>query len=1157
MAIRLTAWLEDTFESELLLGCRWLQDRHEKKKSRARAELGRQRSVYHDNGSSVDVIHYPKRDCALQVLKVSPLTLTDGRNHIISHFTPDCALDFFRRHPAVPHLATGTTIAVRKYTVRFTSYGPPPERLRLVLNQIDWLGESYQQFQPRGSPSLTSLYACKQIGNLLEQLRRIQALEDRRCLASGPDKTDIEAKDDAAAEATHQNGNMSDGNDLHSQMQDTQLPFGTQIPQPLRPRPSKDDEPQIIGVNRLEPVMAGNTKRVEIRPGTANADYERPIRLLSLINQGKKPSTSTSATNSEPGFVQWAFRKPQNDPAPPTDDPPRPPSDSSHRSPTQLGTDAEKGKAASSTPNHEENRVHKAGHVVPEVTAAAKHTQVEEHDIQQNLTEKSTDTLPSWMKGFVFNSKTLQVPNDQAQCLSKETSWLKPPPGTQPFQHGNMPHLRLKDIHLIADEIADANSDEESDIDPSPESLDPSPESLASKTQDDEPVPTQEDDDTAGQVSWPATPEPPEHPTRPQEGLPPDSSMGKQESHSDEDNPANLTSSPPAPAAPADSDVEMEMEESVPQALGEDLVQRTQPPLASNKLPDAVPLRCPIVHVKETPYGKGKHASVPKNPQTSSSQSKPTSSTSIVHSTYDTPSISDLADLGIIEATKEHSSHTQGKDTSTEDKEVEVHHDKVKVADTDNVGDVEMPDSLSNAKDPNKQTARVTVTTQKPPNDQYGEIVPKSTSHATPYAAPSSLNNGGSEAPPMVPHHPSQPAKRKSIASPTKSNRRQSKRRELKRVDFGDAAAPGFDLTDTVRKDREESMRRFREQRNSSTTSSENAPEPTSKLAVEDDCDIMETDGFGVGTKKEPSPSLSPRHQGLYDEPSPVRAQPIASPTPRSSKPRTPSKARSGGTPTRGPVPIHARPSSTSSENVDESGNKTLFQSFKEAYPEYDGNETHFANQCNQMYQLEQADKMVPKWQWDDFIIRNRTDYRQYANDCIDRAETPEPYYRFYKDNIRNTLFTRGIIQNTKTLQRALEELAIARTEPSTPRQQPQPFPTPKPARRSLPVASEQPRRPTHDRVNDTLSRPRHSLPTNSQVRPRGRDQTTSSASSSRPQPRLSNPKLDDRGSSGDKYRDFYNGYQRLTSLTGSTAVSSKPTRSYDAPNNPSGGKSG
>jgi hypothetical protein len=71
MAIRLSAWLEDTFESQLLLGNQWLQDRHEKKKYRVRPEIDRQWSAYHDNGSSLDTINYvgPERSCALQVLK--------------------------------------------------------------------------------------------------------------------------------------------------------------------------------------------------------------------------------------------------------------------------------------------------------------------------------------------------------------------------------------------------------------------------------------------------------------------------------------------------------------------------------------------------------------------------------------------------------------------------------------------------------------------------------------------------------------------------------------------------------------------------------------------------------------------------------------------------------------------------------------------------------------------------------------------------------------------------------------------------------------------------------------------------------------------------------------------------------------------------------
>ena len=1043
------------------------------------------------------------------------------------------------------HLPAGTTIAARKYTVRFTSYGPPPERLRLVLNQIDWLGESCELLRTQGSATLRSLHACKQIGLLLEQLRHIRALEDRRRLAPGVEGADVEAKDDAAVDATRQNNNMSDQNALHSQMQDTQASFATQKPQHSRPRAS-EDEPQIIGVNRLEPVMAGDTQRIEIRPGAADTDFEKRNNLLNLLNPRPKSSTSTRATTSGSNFVQDAFRKPQNAPALPADESPGSPSDPSHQQPTQLETEVENGEPASSAPNYEK-MVKKLGDISPKVAKAAEHSRVEEQDIQQSLIEDSSDELPecSWMKDLVFNSETLQVPRSQAQCLSKETSWLKPPPGVQPFQNGNMPYSILKNIHLIADERAAAETDSESDADPSPESPDSSPQSIAPNMQDEEPATPQEDDATASQVTWESSPEPPERLPRPQEALPPDSSMEKQAFHSHDDNPTGLSSSPPVPAAPADSDEEMEMEESVPQALGEDLAQRKQPPSAIDKLPDAVSLRYPIIHVKETPYGKGKNASEPKNAQKSSSASKPTSSTSIVHSTYDTPSLSDLADVGNFEDFKRHPSHRQENDIGSERKEVEVHHGKAKDVVTDNVEDVEMLDMSPAAQDLNKENSRVIVAPRQLPNGLDSEGVLTSASHATPYSAHLSQNNGDLDVSPTVPHHSSQPTKRKLVGSPTKSSRRQPKRREIKIVGFGDDVPSNVDLVGSLRKDWEESLRRFREQRNSSTTSLENQPKLESKPTVDDDSDIMEIDSFDQVTKREPSSSLSPRHQGLYDEPSP-------SPAPQPSHSHASFQAHPSNTQTRGPVPTHAQPLSISSEDIDEDSNMTVFQSFKAAYPEYNGNEKHFENQCNQMYQLEQEDKMVPKWQWDDFIIRNRTDYSQYAMDCIDQGENPEPYYRFYKDNIRNTLYTRGIIQNTKTLQRALEELGVALTETSRPRQPPQSIQKPKPARKSLPGAFEQPRKSTHDRVSGNSSRPRHSLPANPHVRPKSRVQPASPASSSRPQSKYPNPKLDDQGSSRDKFKDFYFGYQRITSLTGSTAVSSTPTRSDKASNKPS-----
>jgi hypothetical protein len=70
MDIRLHAWLEETFHAQLLLGNHWLYEKHEKKASGVNRELNAEwKGIYHDNGSSLDIINnlYPERNSALQV----------------------------------------------------------------------------------------------------------------------------------------------------------------------------------------------------------------------------------------------------------------------------------------------------------------------------------------------------------------------------------------------------------------------------------------------------------------------------------------------------------------------------------------------------------------------------------------------------------------------------------------------------------------------------------------------------------------------------------------------------------------------------------------------------------------------------------------------------------------------------------------------------------------------------------------------------------------------------------------------------------------------------------------------------------------------------------------------------------------------------------
>jgi hypothetical protein len=72
MALRLNGWLEDTFESQLLLGNQWLRDKHEQKQSGVKRELDRSwAGIYHDNGSCLDIINeiHPEHNTTLLVVQ--------------------------------------------------------------------------------------------------------------------------------------------------------------------------------------------------------------------------------------------------------------------------------------------------------------------------------------------------------------------------------------------------------------------------------------------------------------------------------------------------------------------------------------------------------------------------------------------------------------------------------------------------------------------------------------------------------------------------------------------------------------------------------------------------------------------------------------------------------------------------------------------------------------------------------------------------------------------------------------------------------------------------------------------------------------------------------------------------------------------------------
>jgi hypothetical protein len=1105
---------------------------------------------------------------------------------------------------------------VRKYTIRYTSYGPPRGKLRFILHQVDGLGANREQAHNLDREPTRLLHSSGQVDAVLKQLHQTRAQEDNRCLRSDRESEVVE---EAMAVIMDKSQDAP-----QTQMPYTQPAFGTQHPLPARPR-INEDEPEVLGVNRLEPVIAGNTRREDIRPGTAKTDYEKQMGLLNLLQQGTapKPSTSKQSTTPAQGFVQSASGKHQNVPGPFIDTFPKSPTIPSYQQPTRSGAEDDSAMPIPSAPGSSRKRARELRPVLPEPTKYAKETPDTRPDDDESQRE---DTTPhalecSWMKGLAFNSEALKVPKLQQDNLARATSWLKPQPGVKSFLDGNIPQLLLTEFSRMADERAameGTGETDESDFDPSPDSvpeeLDPSPNSLPEEVDPSPgslPQTTQESGPATSQISWPPSPEPPQQPARSRQGLPPDSSLEKHAANaehdvdlqsklssqqsqgapvidiSDDDEPMLPPSSPPIIEALADSDEEMDMEEYVPQALGEDTtVGRDQTQVPRDDLPIIKPSRLPsVVQVKETLYGKGKTArgvttapapskSASKQAQETSGNTKHTSSTSITYSIYDMPKSPGSADgeRNHSLTVKDRIAELELKREKAKEQEDEVYGDTVEQVDDLDAQDVSMADEpppTEEAPGPGPIEGKSRTTTEpRMVDNPIDRAAPSFENNVTHKSMPLlSRNADSSVASSHMPQPLSGSIKRKPVASPTKSNRRQSKKRQLKIVGFGDTPPSAVDPFEERRKEREESLRRFREERLSSM-SFESRAEPTSKLAAQQDADAMDVDGPNT---EAPSHPMSLRYQSLYDDPSLEIAPPTATPASQHSTRKIPSndvpstaqaqQTQAALSKLRSTLDSHSKKAPRLSDVTNSDSSVTVFQSFKAAYSEYTGDSKHFQIQCKQMLKLDEEDKMVPKWQWDDFIIRNRTDYKDYGMQCLENGEDAKPWHRYYKDNIRNTLYQKDVVGSRKMLQKALEELCeepapgpqrqpaketkeIQPPGPAIPKQLANLPAQKQPSRKSLPDTFKKPTRP-HANGN-TSSKPRHSLPPRppppSAYKLRPSDIFRPNPSSKPipvPPPQLDgNTDLDIPESTGNPFRDYYFAVQRSKSWVGTDEVS-------------------
>jgi hypothetical protein len=1122
--------------------------------------------------------------------------LTDGATFLEATLTPACVEDLNTRYPGkhISSASPNTIIALRRYTIRVTAYGPKRQYITLVLHSVDWLGES----RDTHTGAVTHVADCPDVLSSLTKLWETRLEADCRCFLK-----------DTGTEVIMPSSSSRPDEETASQT-NTQMPYGTQMVHPYRDRvensPVMSRAKQTPSLRDGGAPQEGGARLSGLDPKAAKqAELLSLLKLKSHYNTAPSVAPVVPAALSAGGFARTNTPKIRRDmPAPATISrtpllPGRPdrylnePTDASRPiSPAHLA-DYRDTRALNIEMDIEPQRM--SGRA----SAAPASGELSEEDLD--------DEEPAWLQDCRPTCGCATVPTKQRTLLSKPESWHKPEAGLR-FPEANIPIDILRELreHARMNAVEAPSSPVSDDDDELPDAH------VENDVLDGENADTDaNEEDSASHISWSSSPAP-EPPARP--GLPPDSSFDDGRRTNTHDVPSaqadslrrpepvviessnettDLPSSPPAIQHNNDSDEEMELE--VPRGLGDS---------PTNNMPTSEPEfvgSASVIQVEQTPYAKGKRPATvpPPGQQTSSGESKDTTSTSVISCTYKDQIILGKRDAveivvggpGPVIADSTRKTSGNGSDAVCENV-MELlslastsKHVRVPSA---GEGDVHMEEASQEIRQARKTALAPHQALGMYPLDQNNTAAFPEPSPISAQRPTIDLSSSGEKMPEILPPNSSEPPKtpaivaeiaqmkRKLDVSPSKKSARLSKRREIKIVGFG-GDSPPRDTAAEFRQARHESLSRFREERRSTTIDANQTSSETRE-------DVRARD----------HPSSSAVHQrDIYP-----LAMDIDDPFDENdtqSLVHNHQSARFG--PSLGSAPASHTLSTTRKEQMDydlkttsiqRARPETIFQIFKAAYPDYTGSTQHFIGQCKQMHKLDLEDKMVPKWQWDDFIIRNRTDYKDYILQCSEEGEDPEPYYRFYKDNIRDTLYAKGVIKNRKTLSTALEELE---TRPSTaatavvtapvgPRVPIAPVPSlgavtaRKSSRRSLPWGPSQSIESSRDRVDSSPAiRSRHFLPTapqKNQLAPHADSPLrrallhTSSARTSSLQPthspssrsgtttplaRTSSDSLAANRSldltkiptepTGDTYRDFVFAWQRSTSLTGSTEVSS------------------
>lgn len=84
----------------------------------------------------------------------------------------------------------------------------------------------------------------------------------------------------------------------------------------------------------------------------------------------------------------------------------------------------------------------------------------------------------------------------------------------------------------------------------------------------------------------------------------------------------------------------------------------------------------------------------------------------------------------------------------------------------------------------------------------------------------------------------------------------------------------------------------------------------------------------------------------------------------------------------------------------DDCGAAKLYTAFKNAYPNYFGNENAFKKALQLLLRLEEQHEAPHPFMWDDFIYRMADDYKNYLQACMDECGDALPYNKYYHERI-------------------------------------------------------------------------------------------------------------------------------------------------------------